>query len=424
MYTVSRALILKRLLPIKNGIHSSHLSLVNRISSRQTPYRSLFPTSTVKTLQVPHKLQLGIMSNSDYDEDVARAIALSLQPPSPIPRTSKVIDLVSEDDTDDDLNALIVPKTIVTKSAVPKTVVPKTVVTKTIVPTDQPAKNPESKDGGVSTTNRGKNIEIEGTANPSDEPGASRNMPLRQETPVANGILGLLNRKQMEEERRARAQKKIEESQISNGDLQSKKRKATTSPPAPQNREERTATLSHEPSSKRGKTTSLSRSTTPATPATLVSGNEDKTPKVMSYGQQAQAIRTPGIQYPDGVVKKTWVRGCPRQGDDIKIEEVLQKSDLELAVLSSFVVDPAWIETKLNSKTKVIWVLQEKDESEASEIYFPPALSGSNIRNCRVRVTIYLLELSVNLPIVFQRRNSGHKPPSLFDKLWYLTDAQ
>jgi hypothetical protein len=34
------------------------------------------------------------------------------------------------------------------------------------------------------------------------------------------------------------------------------------------------------------------------------------------------------------------VYGCPRQGDDIKIEEVLQKNDLELAVLSAFQVDP------------------------------------------------------------------------------------
>jgi hypothetical protein len=46
-----------------------------------------------------------------------------------------------------------------------------------------------------------------------------------------------------------------------------------------------------------------------------------------------------GLQYPDGVVKKTWAFGYDRNGDDIKIEEVLQKSDLEVAVLSSFQVD-------------------------------------------------------------------------------------
>ena len=38
-------------------------------------------------------------------------------------------------------------------------------------------------------------------------------------------------------------------------------------------------------------------------------------------------------------MKKTWVLGHDRNGDDIKIEEVLQKSDLEVAVLSSFQLD-------------------------------------------------------------------------------------
>jgi hypothetical protein len=40
------------------------------------------------------------------------------------------------------------------------------------------------------------------------------------------------------------------------------------------------------------------------------------------------------LPFPRGVVKKTWAFRFPRLGDDIKIEEVLQKESLELAVLS------------------------------------------------------------------------------------------
>jgi len=44
-------------------------------------------------------------------------------------------------------------------------------------------------------------------------------------------------------------------------------------------------------------------------------------------------------------VKKTAAQGCPRE-DDITIEEVFQKDDLELAILSAFrkcsICDLAW----------------------------------------------------------------------------------
>ena len=48
-------------------------------------------------------------------------------------------------------------------------------------------------------------------------------------------------------------------------------------------------------------------------------------------------------------VKKTWAFGHSRTGDDIKLEEVLQKPDLNLAVLSSFQWDMEWLLAKLNT---------------------------------------------------------------------------
>jgi hypothetical protein len=86
-------------------------------------------------------------------------------------------------------------------------------------------------------------------------------------------------------------------------------------------------------------------------------------PNVLSYRQQMNML-APGIHFPNGTVKKTWAYGYPRQ-DDIKIEEVLQKDDLELAVLSAYQWDEEWILSKLNMrKTKVICVVQAKTEQE------------------------------------------------------------
>ncbi|KAI9746599.1 MAG: hypothetical protein M1818_000312 [Claussenomyces sp. TS43310] len=99
---------------------------------------------------------------------------------------------------------------------------------------------------------------------------------------------------------------------------------------------------------------------------------------VASYWQQ-QDLLTSGVKFPDGVVKKTWAYGYPRV-DDIKIEEVLQKTDLELAVLSAFQWDEEWILSKVDmSRTKVICVVQAETEGQKAEMRanVPP-----NIRFC------------------------------------------
>jgi hypothetical protein len=71
-----------------------------------------------------------------------------------------------------------------------------------------------------------------------------------------------------------------------------------------------------------------------------------------------------GIQFPDGIVKKTWAYGYPRQCD-IKIEEIFQKDDLELAVLSAFQWDEEWVLSKINlQKTDVLCVVQAEREDQ------------------------------------------------------------
>lgn len=72
------------------------------------------------------------------------------------------------------------------------------------------------------------------------------------------------------------------------------------------------------------------------------------------------------LLYPKGAVKKTWAFGFPR-GDDVKIEEVLQRGDLQLAVLSSYQWDVEWLMRKISlEKTKMIFVMEAKDDAVVS----------------------------------------------------------
>ncbi|KAK3692774.1 tyrosyl-DNA phosphodiesterase-domain-containing protein [Podospora appendiculata] len=75
------------------------------------------------------------------------------------------------------------------------------------------------------------------------------------------------------------------------------------------------------------------------------------------------------LPFPKGAVKKTWAAGQPRLGDDIKIEEVLQKDRLELAIISSFQWDDEWMMSKLDiRRTKVILVAFATGEAQREEM--------------------------------------------------------
>jgi hypothetical protein len=75
------------------------------------------------------------------------------------------------------------------------------------------------------------------------------------------------------------------------------------------------------------------------------------------------------LRYPKGVVKQTWAFGHQRAGNDIKIEEVLQSSTLQTAVLSAFQWDFDWLFPKLNTKqTSFVLVMQAKYESHKRQL--------------------------------------------------------
>lgn len=89
---------------------------------------------------------------------------------------------------------------------------------------------------------------------------------------------------------------------------------------------------------------------------------------------------TVGPTFLDGVVKKTWAFGHDRE-DDIKIEEVLQSTDLKLAVLSSFQWNVGWLLSKLKRTTQMILVMQAKEDSVKRQ-YERETSTMTNMRLC------------------------------------------
>ncbi|PHH59657.1 hypothetical protein CDD81_2780 [Ophiocordyceps australis] len=82
----------------------------------------------------------------------------------------------------------------------------------------------------------------------------------------------------------------------------------------------------------------------------------------------------------EGVVKRTWARGYPRTSDDIKIEEVLQRQYLQLAVVSSYQWDEEWLLAKIDlDRTKMLFVAFAVDEIQKAAIR---ANMPSNIKFC------------------------------------------
>lgn len=171
------------------------------------------------------------------------------------------------------------------------------------------------------------------------------NEELTQDRPVSRVGMTLfgLDRKQMEQER-----------------LNRKRKALSISPPPPR----KTATRDPFVASLREKETR----TTPLQ-STAVS-------------QASSGSNGKGLEHLTGTVKKTWAFGHERKGDDIKLEEVLQKEDLNLAVLSSFQWDIDWLLAKINTRsTHITLVMQAKDQATQQQ-YRRETTTMPNLRLC------------------------------------------
>ncbi|KAL4884082.1 tyrosyl-DNA phosphodiesterase-domain-containing protein [Aspergillus karnatakaensis] len=120
---------------------------------------------------------------------------------------------------------------------------------------------------------------------------------------------------------------------------------------------------------------------------------------------------TPLIQFPAGTVKKTFASGYRRSEEDIKIEEVLQKSDLELAVLSAFIWDTDWLFSKVNlASSRFILVMQAKDDATKLQyeqetasmpslrLCFPPMDGQVNCMHSKLMLLFHLAYLRIAVP--------------------------
>ncbi|KAK5631894.1 hypothetical protein RRF57_007608 [Xylaria bambusicola] len=93
-------------------------------------------------------------------------------------------------------------------------------------------------------------------------------------------------------------------------------------------------------------------------------GQPKVTPLTAAAPVSSASTKSTQLPYPKGVVRKTWASGYPRQ-DDITIEEIFQKDQLELAVLSSFQWDDEWLLTKINvNKTKLVCIAFASDDQQ------------------------------------------------------------
>ncbi|KAL8761083.1 MAG: hypothetical protein Q9194_007731, partial [Teloschistes cf. exilis] len=259
--------------------------------------------------EIPYSRISAAMTTSEEDEDLQRAIRLSMQTSQPIASVGKqeVIVLDSDDDT-----------------------------TTAGSPSPAPPEKPQSHQ----------------TSPPPPAP--------------ALGILGL-DRKAMEEERLSRL-----------------KRKAPISPP-PLARK----ALKTEPPEQKSASTKIET----------------------SFWVPTKAEESTTLPFANGVIKKTWAFGYPRDGQDIKLEEILQKKDLQLAVLCSFQWDIDWLFAKIHiDQTHLILVMQANTEETKAQfrrdaagiknlkICFPSMDGQINCMHSKLMLLSYETHLRIVIP--------------------------
>lgn len=105
-----------------------------------------------------------------------------------------------------------------------------------------------------------------------------------------------------------------------------------------------------------------------------VRGAPERTPGAR-FGSSNRTHSDPGptaltLEFPHGVVKRTWAYGTDREGIDIKIEEVLRGETLIGAVLSAFQWDYEWLWSKIpNGRLqRFVLVVQAKTKADKDAI--------------------------------------------------------
>ncbi|KAJ6076787.1 hypothetical protein N7499_008768 [Penicillium canescens] len=194
-----------------------------------------------------------------------------------------------------------------------------------------------------------------------------------QASSVPVGLSGL-DRKQMEQERLARLAKRKAVDDAASPEIQPHRKITKVAPPSTESPLVRQPVISqqHLVSSPIPRADAVPKQRTYVCPQTAAN----------APGLDIQPTARPMIQWPLGAVKKTALDGFPRQGNDITIEEVIQRSELELAIFSSFLWDMEWLFTKLDiQKTRFMLVMQANDQSLRDQ-YISETADIKNVRLC------------------------------------------
>jgi hypothetical protein len=318
------------------------------------------------------------MASSDDDEELKQAIAMSLgyvQPTSTPPSPTNIIDLVSSDDDDEDLRQAIALSLGQSERA---------------AETGSASRSPNTEEPRQSRYAIADSVAHRITP-PQSQPEAT--LPLRVPIPPKsyNGLF-VLDRKAMEQERLARLGK----------------RKRTPSPERPLKMTIKSSSMA-ETANIQTKPDIPKPSVSAAFKATIKPSSKAKATKESHC--ESPTDQSP-IQYPKGTVKRTWAFKHPR-ANDIKIEEVLQTSTLNIAVFSAFQWDDKWLISKLDtSKVKQIWImsakgkdLQEKLLAEATEAripnlkpHFPPMPGQTMAMHSKLMLLFHPTHLRIVIP--------------------------
>jgi hypothetical protein len=319
------------------------------------------------------------MVSSDDDEELKQAIAMSLADfrttPTPPPPTD-VIDLVSSDDDDDDDNLRQAIALSLRKGERAAEI--------GSAPRSLNAEEPCQRGHAIADS-------VAHHITPS-QPQPEASLPLRGFIPPksSSGLFGL-DRRAMEQERLARLGK----------------RKRTPSPERPGKMTMKSPLVGTANIQFKAKMSKLSVSADPK-----VTAKPSPKIKAIKESHRGPSADQSPIQYPKGTVKRTWAFKHPRT-NDIKIEEVLQTSTLNIAVLSSFQWDERWLNSKLDtSKVKQIWImnakgkdLQEKLLAEATESmipnlkpHFPPMPGQTMAMHSKLMLLFHPSHLRIVIP--------------------------
>lgn len=119
-------------------------------------------------------------------------------------------------------------------------------------------------------------------------------------------------------------------------------------------------------------------------PAAFITARETKIAALQAgaVSQASPGFNGNGPVFRAGTVKKTWAFGHGRKGDDIQLEEILQKDDLNLAVLSSFQWDMDWLLSKINTRTTQITLIMQAKDQATQQQYRRETAAMPYIRLC------------------------------------------